>query len=261
MLRLIDSHCHLDFAAFDKNREQELQHCAEQGVEAVVIPGVAAASWGALSDLCALHANLFPAYGLHPYFLDQHLDQHIDVLAQHLRANQAVAVGEFGLDYFLAELDPERQQTLFTAQLDIAKQLALPVILHVRKAHDQVLKELRRLQLPQAGVVHAFSGSEQQARQYIELGFKLGFGGAVTYERARKLRRLAVNLPLAAIVLETDAPDMAPAFAPQGEPNRPSFLPGIARCMAELRGIGVDELAEQTRANAVSLFRLPLKSE
>lgn len=260
MNQFIDSHCHLDFPAFEPIRMQEMADMHQAGVVACVVPGVTADTWGRLQQLADSEAAVFPAYGLHPYFLSQHQRRDLALLEQQLATQPAVAVGEFGLDYYLTELDRDEQQFYFDAQLSLAKQCDLPVILHVRKAHDQVLKALRQAQLPRGGVIHAYSGSEQQARQYIELGFMLGFGGSVTYDRALKLRSLLQRLPLESILLETDAPDMPPSFVEQGQINKPSYLPQIASCVQAVieksHSLSLSALAEQTSRNADRLFGL-----
>lgn len=253
---LIDSHCHLDFPAFDSIRVAELEECKQQGVQACVVPGVSRETWDRLERVVSASKALYAAYGLHPYFLEDHERSDIELLRERLESSNTVAVGEFGLDYFLPNLDRAEQQYFFEAQLDLARQLNLPVILHVRKAHDEVLRALRQFQLPRAGAIHAYSGSFQQAQQYIELGFKLGFGGAVTYDRANKLRNLVKELPLESLLLETDAPDMPPSFIEKGEPNRPHYLVGIAQQISELRGIAIEELSSVTSKTAATLFHL-----
>jgi TatD DNase family protein len=160
-----------------------------------------------------------------------------------------IAIGEIGLDHHVAGLDPERQTWLLERQLAIARAAGLPVLLHVRKAHDEMLALLRRQPVPAGGIAHAFNGSLQQARQYLELGFKLGFGGMLTFERSRKLRRLATELPLDALVLETDAPDMTVA-SHHGERNSPEYLPEVLETLARLRDLEPSEVAGRTTANA-----------
>ncbi|WP_036230603.1 TatD family hydrolase [Marinobacterium jannaschii] len=250
---LIDTHCHLDFPAFDACRDEVIEEAADLGVSTIVMPGVTAADW---PRLLALQSGSRPvALGLHPCFIAQHRDQDLELLSRLLAQERVVAVGEIGLDFFIKTLDSERQLQLFDAQLALAAQFDLPVLLHVRKAHDQVLQRLRQRKLPRAGIVHAFSGSEQQARQYIDLGFKLGFGGAVSYSRATKLRQLAAQLPLEAIVLETDAPDMPLAEYPQ-QINRPSRVFQVAGILAQLRGVPLQRIAAVTTANARQLLNI-----
>ena len=252
-LSLVDTHCHLDFNAFDCCREQFVEEARSQGVQTIVMPGVVAADW---HRLLAMQSRQRPvALGLHPCFIDQHTDSDLVLLAELLAAESVVAVGEIGLDLFIKSLDVQRQLQLFEAQLALADRFDLPVLLHVRKAHDQVLKRLRQVRLRRGGIVHAFSGSRQQAEQYIELGFKLGFGGAISYTRATKLRQLAAELPLQAIVLETDAPDM-PLADYRDEINRPSRVYEVAEILAALRGIPLQQIAAVTTENARTLLRI-----
>jgi len=253
-MELIDTHCHLDVAAFDADRRQVLDRARQQGVRRMVIPGVDADHWAGLIQLCQSEQALFPALGLHPVYLQAHEQEHISALEREIEKQRPVAVGEIGLDYFIRELDREKQQALFEAQLEVARDAGLPVILHVRKAHDQVLSTLRRIRVS-GGTAHAFNGSLQQARQYIDMGFKLGFGGMLTYQRSSRIRRLAEDLPVEAIVLETDAPDMVVA-AHRGERNSPEYLTHCLRALADVRNEDADFLARQTTINACSVFSL-----
>lgn len=250
---LIDTHCHLDVSAFDADRESILAGCAERDVRALVLPGVTASGWDTLLAVAKSSERLHPALGLHPWFIGEHRPEHLDALAARVAREPLVAIGEIGLDHYPGAPEPDAQQRLFEAQLDIARDVTLPVILHVRKAHDEVYSILRRHGHPPGGVAHAFSGSLVQARRYVELGFRLGFGGAVTHTRARKLRGVLRALPREAIVLETDAPDMPPA-GHQGERNTPLNLPEILRVVAEVRGEDPEEVAAYTTANARALF-------
>ncbi len=252
---LIDTHCHLDVAAFDNDRETVLNRARTADVTRIVVPGISAARWEKLLALCAGERGLYPALGLHPLFLDQHRPADLSALATAIARHAPVAVGEVGLDFYLPGTDRQRQTTLFEVQLRIADESDLPVLLHVRKAHDETLKLLRRFRLPRGGICHAFNGSQQQARQYIELGFKLGFGGMLTYERSHKLHRLARELPLEALVLETDAPDMPPAHH-HGRRNSPEYLPEILQALARLREEDAATIAAQTTANAIELLKL-----
>ena len=253
-MQIIDTHCHLDVPEFDADRDRVLHNARRNGVSAIVIPGIHAPGWQELLDLCALHPDLYPALGLHPIYLAQHRDRDLGELEQRLGRERPVAVGEIGLDFLVRELDRERQQQLFEAQLRLAQEAGLPVLLHVRKAHDQVLATLRRIRVV-GGIAHAFNGSLQQAGQYIELGFRLGFGGMLTYERSTRLRALARQLPLSALVLETDAPDMTVA-AHQGERNSPEYLPDCLLALAQVRDEAPETVAAQTTANARELFGL-----
>jgi TatD DNase family protein len=254
VMELIDTHCHLDVAEFAADRLEVLGRARRAGVTGQVIPAIHAVGWPLLMELCLEEAGLYPALGMHPIYLAQHRPEHLDELRALIERERPVAIGEIGLDYFVEALDRAGQQQLFEAQLKVARDYQLPVLLHVRKAHDQVLAALRRIRVP-GGIAHAFNGSAQQAQQYLDLGFKLGFGGTVTYDRALNIRRLAVELPLEAIVLETDAPDI-PLASRRGERNSPEYLPEVAQAIAQLRGIDVAEVARITTDNAVTLLSL-----
>ena len=262
----IDTHCHLDAAEFDADRDVVRQNAKSLGVETCVIPAVMASHFDEVRLLAHRHADAY-ALGIHPLYTPQAEDKDLATLDTHLHAHRddprLVALGEIGLDGFVPEINtPEafaKQTHFFEAQLQIAQRHQLPVILHVRRSADGLLKGLR--QFPVAGgIAHAFNGSLQQAKLFIEMGFKLGFGGAMTYDRATKLRALATELPLSALVLETDAPDIPPHWMyttaedrekgkAQGR-NSPAELPRIASVLAELRGISLEELAAATSANA-----------
>ena len=262
----IDTHCHLDAAEFDADRDAVRQNAKSLGVETCVIPAVMASHFDEVRLLAHRHADAY-ALGIHPLYTPQAEDKDLASLDTHLHAHRddprLVALGEIGLDGFVTEINtPEaiaKQTHFFEAQLQIAQRHQLPVILHVRRSADGLLKGLR--QFPVAGgIAHAFNGSLQQAKLFIEMGFKLGFGGAMTYDRATKLRALATELPLSALVLETDAPDIPPHWMyttaedrekgmAQGR-NSPAELPRIASVLAELRGISLEELAAATSANA-----------
>ena len=255
-MKLIDTHCHLDFSAFDEDRTQVLSNCREQGVEKIIVPAVAQSNWLSVLELCEKDTGLFPALGLHPVFTEQHQDSDLLELEALLSSHrdQVVAVGEIGLDYYIQEPDKVKQSALFEAQLQLARQADLPVILHVRKAHDQVLDFLKSISV-KGGTAHAFNGSLQQAKKYIELGFKLGFGGTMTYENANKIHSLVKQIPLENIVLETDAPDMVVA-SHKGQRNSPEYLPKILQALANIRGETVQQLAKQTTENANAVFSL-----
>lgn len=255
---LIDTHVHLDVDDFAPDRERVLERARSAGVVAQLVPAITRAYWPGLAGLVERHGDLFPAYGLHPVYLNSHADADVEALDAWLSEHPAVAVGEIGLDGYVDEIAHgaawDRQWRLFNAQLDVALNHRLPVILHARRALDQVLKALR--QRPAlTGIIHSFSGSRQQADQALAQGFCLGFGGPVTYPRANRLRKLVAGLPREALVLETDAPDQ-PSVSHRGERNEPAFLPEIASCVAELRGVPVAELAAQTAANARRILNL-----
>ncbi|OUS31208.1 hypothetical protein A9Q99_04210 [Gammaproteobacteria bacterium 45_16_T64] len=257
---MIDTHCHLDFPAFDIDRSETLSKLHQLNVTDVVVPGVLESDWPRVSTLCGgvQRVSLHPAYGLHPCFMEHHKKpQDVAVsLGNYIEEKSPVAVGEIGLDYFSCSASKAEQLMLFDTQLNIAKVLELPVLLHVRKAHDDVLHRLRKIKLSKGGVVHAFSGSEQQAQQYVALGFVLGMGGSVTYDRAKKLHRIIRELPLSSFVLETDAPDIPPAFIARGERNSPVNLPKIAQAIAEVKGVSLDELDQVTTVTAKRILSL-----
>ena len=253
-MRLIDSHCHLDFGDFDRDREALLARCYRQGIDRFVVPGVTAETWPRLMALVGSLPGVYGALGMHPMFLEQHQNEHLILLRQLLGEWPAVAVGEIGLDFYHGKQDAVRQCELFEAQLEIAKQFQLPVILHVRKAHDQTLAILRRTEVC-GGVVHAFSGSLQQAKQYQQLGFLLGVGGAITHSRATRLRRTLAELPLELLVLESDAPDMLPAGATEKR-NTSLVLCPVASILAELHGCDIEQIAEVSSSNMETMFPL-----
>lgn len=245
---LIDTHCHLDAAEFDSDREAVHARALAAGVTGIVVPAIERANFGAVSSVCRDYPDCHAAYGIHPMFVDNAQEADLDALRKALATQPAVAVGEIGLDNFVAERDEARQAYYFAEQLKIARDLKLPVLLHVRRAVDAVLAHLRRIHVP-GGIAHAFNGSRQQAEEFIKLGFKLGFGGAMSFPRATRIRELAATLPLASIVLETDAPDIAPAWLDGGR-NEPAELPRIAAVLAELRNLPVAEVIAATTQNA-----------
>lgn len=252
MIALVDSHCHLDAAEFDGDREAVVARARAAGVGAQLLPAVDRASWTAIRSLCAADPGLRPGYGLHPMFLDHHRPEHLDELAEWLDRERPAAVGECGLDYFVPDLDPETQRMYFQRQLELARERDLPVVLHARRAVDEVITRLRRVG-GLRGVVHSWSGSEEQAAQLFALGFCLGIGGPVTFDRAQRLRRTVATMPLEFLLLETDAPDQ-PDAAHRGQRNEPGRLPEVLNVVASLRGKDPAEIAEATSANATRLF-------
>ena len=250
----VDTHCHLDAAEFDADRAEIAVAAQTVGVTRIVVPAVDRASFSTVAAACRAYPACRPAYGIHPLFVGTAQPEDLTVLQEMLTTGEAVAVGEIGLDYFLTPRDEKLQEEYFIAQLKIAAEFDLPVILHVRRAIDAVLKQLRRI--PQrGGIAHAFNGSRQQATEFIKLGFKLGFGGAMTFPRATRIRELAANLPLDSLVLETDSPDIPPLWL-DGARNTPLQLPRIAATLAELRGMRSEDLVRATTANACAVLRL-----
>lgn len=256
-MQLVDSHCHLDAGEFDADRAAVVEAARAAGVRQQVVPATHAQAWPGLREACRSAPGLYPAYGLHPVFLDQHRDGDLASLREWLERERPVAVGECGLDYFVEDLDRDAQQAWFEGQLCLARDFGLPVIVHARRAVDAVIATLRRIGGGALrGVVHSFSGSEEQARQLWKLGFLVGFGGPLTYERARRLRRLATSMPLEFLLLETDAPDQ-PDADHRGQRNEPARLVNVLDTVARLRDADPAEIAAATTANARRLFALP----
>ncbi len=273
-MRWIDTHCHLDAAEFAPDRAAVRQRARDLGVALCVIPAVERSNFDTVRVLAHAHGDAY-CLGIHPLYVRNAQPGDLDALRAQLQQHAAdprlLAVGEIGLDYFVPELNQsplkEQQETVYREQLKLARQFGLPVVLHVRRSADRLLKHLRELGSSGpawSGIAHAFNGSEVQAQEFIRLGFKLGFGGAVTFERALQLRHLAQTLPLESIVLETDAPDIPPhwlyttagdrqAGVGQGR-NEPGELPRIADVVAQLRGMSVEALAEATAHNACQAF-------
>jgi TatD DNase family protein len=260
MSRWIDTHCHLDATEFDADRDEVVQRARAAGLSQIVLPAVGVFDFDTVRELANRHGFAY-ALGIHPLCVDraneQDLDTLRDALARQRDDPRLVAVGEIGLDHFVPGLDRDKQDRFYAAQLKIAHAAGLPAIVHVRRSADHLLKHLRRI--PVRGIVHAFNGSAQQAQAFVDLGFRLGFGGAMTFDRALRIRRLVAELPDTAIVLETDAPDIPPHWlyrtaeqraAGQTSRNEPSQLPRIAATLCELRAWSPQEAAQVTSANA-----------
>ncbi|MGW8464703.1 TatD family hydrolase [Pseudomonas sp. CLCA07] len=256
-MELIDSHTHLDFPDFDEDRQALLAESRALGVQRMVVLGVYQANWQRVWELVQSDPDLHAAFGLHPVYLEDHRPEDLQELGDWLTRlaghRQLCAVGEIGLDYFIETLDRERQQALFDAQLQLAVDFNLPALIHVRRSHAAVIATLKRFRLKRAGIIHAFAGSKEEAREYIKLGFKLGLGGAATWPQALRMHRVLADLPLESVVLETDSPDMAPAMFP-GQRNSPAHLPAICAALAQIMAINPEQLAAASTANACELF-------
>jgi TatD DNase family protein len=256
-VELIDTHTHLDFPDFDADRQALLADSRALGVRRIVVLGVYQGNWQRVWDLVQNDPDLHAAFGLHPVYLDNHRPQDLDELATWLTRlaghRQLCAVGEIGLDYFIETLNRERQQQLFEAQLQLAADFNLPALIHVRRSHAAVIATLKRFKLNRAGIIHAFAGSKEEAREYTKLGFKLGLGGAATWPQALRMHRVLAELPLASVVLETDSPDMAPAMFP-GQRNSPAHLPAICAALAQIMTITPQQLASASTANSCEVF-------
>ena len=261
-MKFFDSHCHLNFPDFDPDRDQILRQCVSLGVESLCIPATRFSDWVPLLQTASTKVRNQPqlhiALGLHPCFENDHQPEYLEALERWLaeQKSQIAAIGETGLDFYDRQMTKKQRQSqlyFFTGQVKLACKHQLPLIIHARKSHDQILKILRQHHPVKGGIIHAFSGSGQQANQYIDLNFKLGFGGGITYPRARKTRQLAASLPLESIVLETDAPDM-PLQGFQGQRNSPEHIPAVAQCLASLRPESLQQIAAVTTANCQTLF-------
>ncbi|GHT98459.1 deoxyribonuclease [Betaproteobacteria bacterium] len=252
---LIDTHIHLDAAEFDADRAAVLAQARAGGVGGFVAPAVERAGFARVLALAEREPDVFPALGIHPLYVDAATDADLAALDHLLAQGRGVAVGEIGLDHFVAGFDAARQAQFFLAQLDLARRHGLPVILHLRRAVDEVLEALRRVRVC-GGIAHAFNGSLQQAQMFIGLGFKLGFGGEMSFPGSTRIRRLAAELPLDAIVLETDAPDIAPVWA-RGERNVPVNLARYAGILAGLREMALADIIKTTTTNARAALALP----
>lgn len=251
---MIDTHCHLDFKVFDNDRESVLQAAKNNGISDIIIPSILLDNWASVKQLTEHYQQpkLHPAYGLHPMFSKKQKEEDIAVLESWIQTEKPIAIGECGLDFFIDDFQQAKQLYLFEAQVKLACQYDLPLIIHARKSLDIVLKILRKYPSSR-GVIHSFSGSEQQAYQAIKLGFYLGFGGVISFTRAKKLRRLVANLPLEYLLLETDAPDQSDAQH-YGLRNEPAWLIHVAETFAELRHDNIENIAKITTSNAKKLF-------
>ena len=253
-MRLIDSHCHFDHPLFDHDRTQLYQQMTLLGITDVIFPATTADNWSRLKNITDGCPGYHASYGLHPMFMQQHTPEHSSQLRSWLTQEPAVAVGECGLDFFIPGFNQAAQEALFLQHLQLAQDFDLPLIIHARQSLDVVLKHIRRSGNVR-GVIHSFSGSQQQADQLIAAGFYLGIGGTVTYERAKRLRRVVSNIPETHLLLETDAPDQ-PDSKYRGKRNEPGRLPVIAETIAAIRQTSVEKIAEITTANALRLFAL-----
>lgn len=264
---LIDTHCHFDVDDFDADRSDVAARAWSAGVDTIIIPGYVAAQWPRLFEVCAAisQPRLLPAPGLHPCYIRQHEQTHLEQLELLLQSRpEIVAVGEIGLDYYVDEIKvpelKEKQLDFFRAQLALAMRYKKPVILHVRKAHQEVIHVLHETGFSGGGIVHAYSGGIEEARHYAKRGFRLGIGGPLTYDQSKRLRAVVSAMPLETLVLETDAPDMIPLphriFGPGRTRNSPEFLPSIAAAMAVLKNLPLAEVMAVTHAQSLAVLRL-----
>jgi len=258
-MELFDTHCHLDFDDFDHDRNDVIKTAKQHGVNNILVPGVSKQRWDQTIALCEQHQHCHLALGLHPIFIDQHQPQHLNELDALVNKHKPVAIGEIGLDHyrnnnqFSTKANIEKQRIFFAKQLIIAKQHNLPVIIHNRKAHDLCISMLNEHHINK-GIIHAFNGSIQQAEKYIELGFILGFGGMLTFERSTKLKKLAKQIPIESIVLETDAPDMT-VSEHSGQRNSPAYIPFILSALADIKNMDREKVAQTTTETAKRMLK------
>ncbi|MBU6217511.1 MAG: TatD family hydrolase [Betaproteobacteria bacterium] len=257
---LIDSHCHLDYLDIPSvagGIAGALERGRQAGVTAIIVPAVDPSNFDRVAMLAKAYPEVYFALGIHPMYVqglgDDALIALQNALDRYRHNPKLIAVGEIGLDHYVPGLNREKMEAFYSAQCQLARDWNLPVILHVRKAQDRVLKHLRQSGITR-GIAHAFNGSLQQAQAFIAQGICLGFGGAMTYPRANQIRRLAAALPLESIVLETDSPDIAPAWRARGQPNEPQEIAAIAEEMALLRFACAKDIAVQTSQNLARLF-------
>lgn len=253
-MQLLDSHCHIDAPEFDADRAEVIAAAQAVGVTRLIAPAVSFASWPKLKAVAARFPQVIACYGLHPMYLAEHRPEHLIALREWIECEHPHAIGECGLDHFHGDLDPQTQRRVLIGQLQLAREFDLPLILHARRALDELIGLLRRIG-GLRGVIHSFSGSAQHAMQLCDMGFMLGLGGPITHDRAQRLRRIAGLIPLSHLVLETDAPDQ-PDAGIRGQRNEPARLPHIAATLAELRQESPETIARITCRNAEQLFRL-----
>ena len=255
----VDTHCHFDFPPFTGAEAESLRLARQAGVREIIVPAVTADRFDGILALAKNFPPLYAALGLHPIVIEHHLDDHLDRLDATLQNadTKLVAIGEIGLDLYREDPQFERQQTILDAQLRLAKRHDLPVILHSRRTHDKLAMHLKRIDVPRRGVVHGFAGSLQQAQRFIELGYKIGVGGTITYPRASKTRDVMAQLPLSSLLLETDAPDM-PLNGFQGQPTRPEQAARVFDVLCELRQEPEDVIASALLENTRAVFGITL---
>lgn len=252
--KLVDAHCHLDFEVFDPDRLQVLQRAADKNISDIIIPGTQKKYWQRIRSLCSTHDNLHACYGLHPYWVKQHDPRDIAQLGHFIEANKPVALGECGLDFRPQQANKALQLEFFEAQLTLAKEYQLPVVIHSVNATETIIQTLKKHK-NLTGMIHSYSGSLEQAKQLIDLNFYISIGGSVTYERANKIKKVAANIPLTSLLVETDAPDQ-PDFLHSDKRNEPAFLINTVETIAALRKSNSEEISRQTTTNAKHLFRL-----
>lgn len=257
MNKFIDTHCHFDAPIFFDDMARSLSLVEKAHINKIIIPAVARWNWQAVTTLSDNYQQLYSALGLHPLYIEEHTKQHLAQLHEWLtlHPSRCVAIGEIGLDGYMENPQPEKQEYFLIEQFKLAIEFNLPVILHSRKTHDKLSALLRRHDIPRKGVVHGFAGSLQQAEKFIQLGYYIGVGGTITYERAQKTRKAIAALPLERLLLETDAPDM-PVSGFQGEPNRPERIQSVFEHLCDLRQETPEAISQQIYLNSQQLFQI-----
>ena len=260
--RLIDTHCHLDFEVFDIDRAEVMQRADENSISDIIIPGTEKNYWDRVKNLCSMHSREQPSgrpklhacYGLHPYWVTDNNRQDIELLKRYIDINKPIAIGECGLDFRPQHTDKKTQLYFFETQLNIAADAGLPVVIHSVRATGAVIQSIKKVK-PLSGMIHSYSGSAEQARQLIDLNFYISLGGSVTYDNASKIKRVAKDIPLTSLLLETDAPDQ-PGQKNQGTRNEPAYLVDTLEVISELREQPTEAIAIQTTSNAKTLFNI-----
>lgn len=259
-MHLFDSHCHLDLEAFDDDRDLIWQKCLTAGFQGLMIPAVTPETFQRLFQVCSELKSVYAAVGLHPWWIPRYQEKDLNLtalkssLTQYCDRPHCKAIGETGLDAAV-DVPMDLQLDAFRIHLALASDTQLPIIIHARKAHNQVIEELKKYKLPAGGVIHAFSGSYEVGITYCKMGLNLGIGGTITYDRAKKTRSSVRRLPLESLVLETDAPDI-PLQGFQGQRNSPEHLDRVAQTLSELKSVPIEQIAEQTTLNSIKLFKL-----
>jgi TatD DNase family protein len=251
---LIDTHCHLDFASFDNDRDQVLQRALDNSINDIIIPGTEKKYWERINQLCSRYKQLHPCYGLHPYWVNNHDKKDLKSLDTYIENNSAVALGECGLDFRDDQADKKTQLYFFESQLDIANNHQLPVVIHSVRATESIIQSVKKF-TNLNGMIHSYSGSAEQAKQLIDLGFYISVGGSVTYENAKTIKLVVRTIPLTSLLLETDAPDQADKKN-KGERNEPAYLINTLDTISTIRDASPSSIAEQTTKNAKALFNI-----
>jgi len=251
---LIDSHCHLDFEAFDDDREAVLQRAIDSNISDIIIPGTQKIFWQRINALCSKYKQLHACYGLHPYWANNHKKQDIENLDKYIGTNHAVALGECGLDFRADKADKKTQLYFFESQLTIAENHQLPLVIHAVNATETVIQAIKKFK-NMTGMIHSYSGSVEQAQQLIDLNFFISVGGSVTYDNAKKIKKVVSDIPLTSLLLETDAPDQ-PDQENSNKRNEPAFLVNTLNAVNKLRSESIDTIAKQTTINAKKIFNI-----